>query len=124
MNDVRGLCPDEWHVPTDLEWADLENYISAQGFSGTEGTALKSTFGWYEGGNGTDDFGFSALPGGSRSNVNGNFGGAGSGGRWWSSFPDGGSACARCVYHYNPGISRNNYYPRIGVSVRCLKDAD
>ena len=38
----------------------------SQGFNGTEGTALKSTSGWSSGGNGTDDFGFSALPGGYR----------------------------------------------------------
>ncbi len=30
------------------------------------GNALKSTYGWNDGGNGTDDFGFSALPGGCR----------------------------------------------------------
>ncbi len=66
VDDARSLCPSGWHVPTDGEWTDLENYISSQGFSGTEGTALKSTYGWYNGGNGTDDFGFSALPGGYR----------------------------------------------------------
>ena len=73
VDDARGLCPSGWHVPTDGEWTDLENYISSQGYSGTEGTALKSTYGWYNGGNGTDDFGFSALPGGYRYDDNGNF---------------------------------------------------
>ena len=47
VDDARGLCPSGWHVPTDGEWTDLENYITSQGFSGTEGTALKSTYGWY-----------------------------------------------------------------------------
>ena len=42
VDDARGLCPSGWHVPTDEEWTDLENYITSQGFSGTEGTALKS----------------------------------------------------------------------------------
>ena len=66
VDDARSLCPVGWHVPTDGEWTDLENHIRSQGFNGTEGTALKSTYGWYNGGNGTDDFGFSALPGGFR----------------------------------------------------------
>ena len=66
VDDARGLCPSGWHVPTDCEWTDLENYITSQGFSGIEGTSLKSTYGWYDGGNGTDNFGFSALPGGYR----------------------------------------------------------
>ena len=69
VDDVRSLCPSGWHVPTDGEWTDLENHISSQGFSGTEGTALKSTYGWSNSGNGTDDFGFSALPGGFRTTT-------------------------------------------------------
>ena len=45
-------------------------------------------------GNGTDDFGFSALPGGSRY-INGYFDDAGSVGYWWSSSPSGGIAWYR-----------------------------
>ena len=77
VDDARGLCPSGWHVPTDGEWTDLEDFITSQGFSGTEGTALKSTYGWYDGGNGTDDFGFSALPGGYRRYYDGDFDDAG-----------------------------------------------
>ena len=66
VDDARGLCPSGWHVPTDDEWTALETYLGANGHSGTEGTALKSTSWMVHGGNGTDDFGFSALPGGYR----------------------------------------------------------
>ena len=66
VDDARGLCPSGWHVPTDGEWTELEDYITSQGFPGTEGTALKSTSGWFNNGNGTNDFGFSAPPGGYR----------------------------------------------------------
>ena len=95
VDDARGLCPSGWHVPTDEEWTDLEDFISAQGLSGTEGTALKSTYGWYDGGNGTDDFGFSALPGGNRDYFYGDFDDAGYYGSWWSSSPSGGGAWYR-----------------------------
>ena len=78
VTNVAGLCPNGWHVPTDGEWTALEDYITAQGFSGTEGTALKSTSWLVHGGNGTDDFGFSALPGGYRSSSDGYFYSAGS----------------------------------------------
>ena len=44
--NARGLCPSGWHVPTDGEWTQLEDYITSQGFDGTEGTALKSTSGF------------------------------------------------------------------------------
>jgi uncharacterized protein (TIGR02145 family) len=102
----------------------LENYISSQGFSGTEGTALKSTYGWNNGGNGTDDFGFSALPGGYRSHYDGYFNVAGFKGNWWSSSPSGGYAWYRDLYSDGPDIYRNYSNPRNGFSVRCLRDAD
>jgi uncharacterized protein (TIGR02145 family) len=128
VDDARGLCPSGWHVPTDGEWTDLENYISSQGYSGTEGTALKATYGWNGwwngGGNGTDDFGFSALPGGGRDGSFGAIGDAGVIGHWWSSSPSGGNAWFRLLANDGPGIYRFNGYPRNGFSVRCLRDAD
>jgi uncharacterized protein (TIGR02145 family) len=102
----------------------LENYISSQGFSGTEGTALKSTYGWYGGANGTDDFGFSALPGGYRDYNPGYFNGAGYFGSWWSSSPSGGDAWSRALDHFNPVVFRYSRNPFYGFSVRCLRDAD
>mgnify|MGYP001172342540 FL=1 len=124
VDDARGLCPSGWHVPTDGEWTDLENYISSQGYSGTEGTALKSTYGWYDDGNGTDDFGFSALPGGGRDSYNGAFGSAGDLGYWWSSSPSGGTAWLRYLDSINPFFYWFDLNPRSGFSVRCLRDAD
>ncbi|MDG1381532.1 MAG: FISUMP domain-containing protein, partial [Flavobacteriales bacterium] len=116
VDDARSLCPSGWHVPTDGEWTDLEDFITAQGFSGTEGTALKSTSGWDSGDNGTDDFGFSALPGGRRDN-NGNFLYAGLDGYWWSSSPSGGFAWARYLNTSSPAVNRNSPNPRNGFSV-------
>jgi len=123
VDDARSLCPSGWHVPTDGEWTDLENHISSQGFSGAEGNALKSTYGWDNGGNGTDDFGFSALPGGLRISY-GDFFGAGDFGLWWSSSPSGGNAWLRVLEYLSSGIFRENYVPRFGFSVRCLRDAE
>jgi len=123
--DAAGLCPSGWHVPTDGEWTDLENYLSTNGHSGTEGTVLKATSGWSSGGNGTDNFGFSALPGGYRDYFDsGGFFGAGDQGYWWSSSLYGGSAWSRVLNGLNPVVGRNFYDPRDGFSVRCLRDAD
>ena len=123
VDDARGLCPVGWHVPTDGEWTELEDYITSEGFAGTEGTALKSTTGWYDNGNGTDDFGFSALPGSYRGSY-GYFNDAGIYGRWWSSSPSGGFAWFRDLRYSNPAILRSDFDPRFGFSVRCLRDAD
>jgi uncharacterized protein (TIGR02145 family) len=124
VDDARGLCPVGWHVPTDEEWTDLEDFITAQGFSGTVGTALKSTYGWYNGVNGTDDFWFSALPGGYRNFSLGYFTNAGDDGNWWSSSLSGGDAWFRSLSPYNPVLYRANGNPRFGFSARCLRDAD
>jgi len=123
VDNASGLCPSGWHVPTDEEWNALETYVSSQGFSGTEGTALRATLGWTSNGNGTDDFVFSALPGGYRS-TNGAFFNAGVVGYWWSSTPDGGDAFFRDLYSLNTVISRYFSSHRSGVSIRCLRDAD
>ena len=61
---VRGVCPEGWHLPTETEFEIL---IETVGGKLVAGKALKSSSGWSEsinddGGNGTDDFGFSALP--------------------------------------------------------------
>ena len=124
VNNGSGLCPSGWHVPTDGEWTALETYLGANGHSGAEGTALKSTSGWNSGGNGTDNFGFSALPGGFRSNYNGSFFNAGDDGNWWSSSPNGGDAWKRYLNYDYPDFFRVGYSPRSGFSVRCLRDAD
>ena len=120
-NDARGICPNGWHVPTDAKWTELEDYITSQGFAGTEGTALKSTTGWYNSGNGTDDFGFSALPGGSRSGATGIFNSAGATGSWWTSSLNG-EVGRRILRHDDPFIIPNITLPDYAFSIRCIKD--
>ena len=57
---VQGICPDGWHLPTKTEWETL--FIEAGGESTAEKN-LKSQNGWNIS-NGTDAFGFSAIPAG------------------------------------------------------------
>ena len=58
-NSLAELCPSGWHVPQPSEFSTLFTNIGAP-----VGTKLKSTKGWADSGNGTDDFGFTLLPGG------------------------------------------------------------
>ena len=80
--NTSKLCPRGWHVPTDAEWTVLTDYLAVDGHSGSEATALKATSGWGSG-NGTDDYGWSGLPGGFRSSKG--FSYIVGDGRWWSS---------------------------------------
>ncbi|MDR2694074.1 MAG: fibrobacter succinogenes major paralogous domain-containing protein, partial [Chitinispirillales bacterium] len=60
---AKKTCPSGWHLPSRQEWEALVTY--AGGYEAA-GKRLKSTIGWNDSGSGTDDYGFSALPGGGR----------------------------------------------------------
>ena len=68
VNDSRGLAPVGYHIPSDAEWTILTDFLGGEKVAGTK---MKSTDFWadYEGnsGNGTNESGFSGLPGGYRS---------------------------------------------------------
>jgi uncharacterized protein (TIGR02145 family)/uncharacterized repeat protein (TIGR02543 family) len=74
----RGICPVGWHLPSSAEWTTLTSFVGS-----SAGRKLKSQSGWYNNGNGTDEYGFSALPGG-YGNSGGYFNNAGYYGYWWS----------------------------------------
>ena len=119
-SDPRNLCPSGWHVPTDTEWSNLQDHIILQSLSGQIGLALKAISGW-DSGNGTDAFGFHALPSGNRGS-NGGFYGAGQGGGWWSSTANGNNAWRYWLSADSEGINRNDNWQVDGFSIRCLKD--
>jgi len=123
VNDDRGLCPTGWHVPAQDEWMALEDFLSTQVPVGTEGNAIKSTTGWYNGGNGTDSYGFSGMPGGNRT-ANGDFDFAGRYSYWWSSTSDVGGASFWFLYFINSDIRSNSVDAGYGFSVRCLQNED
>ena len=118
---VRGICPKGWHLPSKQEFGTL---ITAVGDSSTNGTVLKSTDGWSNHGNGTDAFGFSALPAGARSD--GHYVRRGSYAYFWSSNDTKGiSHDAYRMYLYCgediAGLIYDN--KNHGASVRCVKDS-
>ena len=130
---TQGICPPDWHLPTDEEWKVLQGAVDSQfwignptwdevGYWGFDaGTNLKTTSGWNNNGNGTDSFGFSGLPGGYRL-VNGYFAVIGSYGLWWTSTENfGGIAWLRAIYS-NPEVGRSMDGKDYGYSVRCLRD--
>jgi uncharacterized protein (TIGR02145 family) len=137
---VLKACPAGTHLPTDKEWTTLVDYV---GGDSTAGTKLKSSTGWeiykYVLA-GTDDYGFSALPGG-YGNGNGDFanaGGyddnngdfanacdvcAGNVGFWWSATKDDAKyAWGRDIAYNKEGVGRYGYKKTALLSVRCVLD--
>ncbi len=114
---ANKVCPDGWHLPSDAEWTELTDYVG----SGA-GTKLKATTGWNSGGNGTDTYGFSALPGG-YGLSDGRFFDAGDYGAWWSATEyDSSYAWSRIMYYGSSNVFRDYNSKSYLFSVRCLKD--
>ena len=82
---AKVACPRSWHLPTIEEW---EKLTATVGGESTAGKYLKATSGWNsyksKSGNGTDAYGFRALPGGVHFSIGSSIG-VGDGGDWWSS---------------------------------------
>jgi uncharacterized protein (TIGR02145 family) len=119
VNDPRGLAPQGWHVPTDAEWTTLTNFLGGESVAGT---AMKSTAGWYNNGNGTNSSGFSGLPGGYCSN-DGTFYYVGGYGYWWSASAfDITNALNLNLNYNNSNVNRNNNNKTNGFSVSVVRD--
>ena len=121
VNDPRGLAPEGWKIPSDEDWSRLTDFLG-----GEAGTKMKYTDFWAdndgESGNGTNESGFSGLPGGYRYSS-GTFVVIGKDGYWWSSTEhDTGSAWTRNLDCKNGDVSRYGNDKHSGFSVRCLRD--
>jgi len=139
-NTAKSACPGGWHLPSNADWDEL---MTAVGGYSTAGTKLKSSSGWGEKDAsrsgviaGTDNFGFSALPGGYRylSSNNQTFSGGGyydeeghwhdgDIGYWWSATEGSSSqAYRRSMYNYREDVYWDDLNKDGLFSVRCLKD--
>jgi uncharacterized protein (TIGR02145 family) len=120
---AKVVCPKGWHLPSEAAWSKLMYFIG--GYK-TAGKKLKAKSGWndYEGesGNGTDDFGFSALPGG-YGYSDGYFYNVGDCGYWWSAseFNSGYAYCRDKDYYFEYAGWYDGSKSFL-FSVRCLQD--
>ena len=127
-NFPNGICPSEWHVPSDAEWMTLEMELgmseseaNSTYWRGTdEGSDVKSNLNW----NGSNTSGFGAIPGGTRGPYNGCEFAAIEYGTWyWTSTGNGSLAVGRGLTTEESRIVRmTSYQLRNGFSVRCIKD--
>ena len=112
-------CPAGYRLPSDDEWTALVNYAGGEDKAGKK---LKSAAGWNEDGNGTNDFGFTAVPGGGGSS-DGGFNDAGNFGYWWSATEGNANyAWGRLMYYDLEGVGRGSDDKTGLLSVRCVKD--
>ena len=127
---AKSACPTGWKLPSRDDWDHLAESVGGTKSSnyGTyhdwldAGKKLKSESGWNSGGNGTDDVGFSALPGGDRY-TDGNFNNASYYGSWWTATEyDSGNAYFRFMNYGLDSVYEFYFDKGYGLSVRCVKD--
>jgi len=122
VNDPRGLAPEGWHVPSDSEWINLENYL---GGSAIAGGKLKETgtTNWLSPNTGSTNLsGFTFIPGGTRM-TNGQFVNVKLYGYSWSNTQSSiTNAWIRTLFYINAEISKGSSKKTDAFSTRCLKN--
>jgi len=124
---AKNVCPNGYHLPSDKEWEQLAEYINKKNDSGVKesdgnwknaGQFLKTTD-WED--NGTDKYGFAALPGGyilGKISI-----GKGSTAKWWTSSSESNSyAWFRYLLYDNNILGRSSNDINDSFSIRCVKN--
>jgi len=116
--NVNFLCPLGYHVPDDEEWNTLIDYLGGEEIAGAKLKATGTQFWIDNNSQTTNESGFTAMPGGSRSSNDGTFASIGLWGSWWSA-TSGHFINMFCGANY---ANLHGLSPRSGFSVRCVKD--
>ena len=135
--EAKMVCPEGWRLPTNEDFAQIlaQSHDGKPGaFSNKVGVALKSSDGWFKKGNGTDEFGFNALPAGYRSAVlkaddgtiaGGKFDGIGGYAYFWSATEDTENSESNAFYLFlsfsSDAASLNAFAKEDFRSVRCVR---
>jgi len=124
VNDLRGLAPVGWHIPTLSEFQTLTTFL---GGTTVAGGKMKSTGDvtvgdglWTSPNTGaTNSSNFTALPAGIRI---GSFSSIESIARFWTSIESGSNANFLELNNYNDDVVYTTSLKRYGYSVRLIKD--
>lgn len=120
--DTRFIAPKGWHVPNKTDWTALINYLGGEDVAG--GKLKEGGFKHWNRPNAgaTNESGFTALAGGSRSLYTSYY--LGIIGGWWCSIEDNTSNAFYCLIQYGESLAtcRGSMEKGTGFSVRCIKD--
>jgi uncharacterized protein (TIGR02145 family) len=135
--NTGALCPQGWHVPTDVEWTTLTDYLTNNGYgyqgSGSDiAKSMAATTCWltYEIAAGiigydqssNNSSGFTSLPGGFRA-PSGPFIDIGNASYLWSATEYNSTYSWNLgMGYYSSSVTLGNNYKYWGYSVRCLRD--
>lgn len=117
--NYQGICPNGWHVPSNIEWSRLE---TAGGGASVAGQRLKLARITGIEVDGTDEYGFRVLLASYR-DKDGTFDLMGADAHFWSSSESSSDTAWYCYFSNDRAMRRNNFRPKtMGYSLRCVKD--
>ncbi|MCQ2106920.1 MAG: hypothetical protein MJZ26_14150 [Fibrobacter sp.] len=128
----RGICPKGWHIPSDDEWQTLFDFVDASNGIATAGQSLCDPNGAWKGYDNypmTDDYGFSAIPGGKyqyslENNSNEGWKNFGESLHVWSATESVDTTATNVYTRYiqPTQIDRNDFPKMRRRYIRCVKD--
>jgi len=122
VNDPRKLAPEGWHIPSDEEWMILSDYLG-EDIPGGKLKEADTTHWKYPNIGATNETGFTALPAGIRSTLEVGFTGLGLTTEWWAAnLSDTYRQQSWEASYSNPKLTRKEWWPTFGLSVRCILD--
>jgi len=136
--EAKSVCPDGWRLPTKEDFEALvaatSGEVAQSSSQSRAGLALKSRDGWFKKGNGSDEFGFNALPAGYRVAISkaddgtisgGKFDGIGGYAYFWSATEDSENPESNAYYMFlafnSKSASVNSFSKNDYRSVRCVQ---
>lgn len=120
--DGRNIAPAGWHLPSDIEWQTLIDYLGGDAVAGWKLKETGTTH-WLPPNSGTDEGGFAALPGGYRGSNYAVFADLGNYACFWTSTAISSSyAWYRSISYNYADVSHYDSRKFYAFSVRCVKD--
>ncbi|MFH1119429.1 MAG: FISUMP domain-containing protein [Bacteroidota bacterium] len=119
---AKIACPAGWHLPTDAEWMQLAGYVGGADMAGNKLKESGTEHWGVINDDITDEYGFTALPGGCCL-TGGLFDGLQNFGAWWTNTGfDAAQATYILMTHNGAGVYKGLSIKEHGFSIRCVKD--
>lgn len=118
---TQGICPDGWHIPSDVEWSTLGNFLGGDMIAGGKLKENSNNY-WNSPNTGaTNESGFTSLPAGEYDDTHYQF--LNMYNIIWSSTEVSSSyAKYRYLSYDSESLSTYTYFKDFRYSVRCIKN--
>lgn len=121
VGDKRNVCPINWHVPTDNEWANMLNLLGGSSFAGENLKKQRLIFPFFRDKRFIKS-NFNAILTG-YIGFDGHFCEFGEMGAWWSSTQNvSNTAWNRSIHVDNANVYRDDEIKQSGLSLRCVRN--